>query len=315
MDYKDRTRVINLIGIPILLIGLLAIGLGPAELYCFYLFSEGGPFHYPGFGFGSFMFGNIAIQIVGYYVIAAVFIPLGYGHLKCRRWTRPLVIALLYAWLVVGAPLAGACFLILAGSKDLGLPMAVLAAALLAASYLLVPGLLLRFYNSQDVRLTFKAKDHSPSWLEIKPTPVLVLAILQVFYLVVFHIPILFRGLFPAFGVWVYNLPGILLYDGVILVLALLAWSTLKQRSWSWWGSLVLFGLLTISTIVTLCTSSFADILSILSFPPTEMEFLAGVPLQGYHLAVPVGIPLLLTMVAIIRSRPYYAASNPVSGS
>ena len=40
-------------------------------MYCFYLFSEGGRFHYEGFGFGSFMFGNIASQIVGYYLIAA----------------------------------------------------------------------------------------------------------------------------------------------------------------------------------------------------------------------------------------------------
>ena len=314
MDYRDRTRVIAVIGVPLLLIGLLAAGLGPAEMYCFYLFSEGGPFHYPGFGFGSFMFGNIATQIAGYYVIAAVFIPLAYGHLTGRRWARPLAIALLYAWLVVGAPLVAACFMILVGAKDIGLPAALTAAVLLAASYLVVPGLLLRFYRSKDVQLTLEAKGHNPSWLENIPTPVLVLAILHAFYLVVFHIPILFRGLFPAFGMWIYDLPGILLYDGVIMGLALLTWSTLKRHPWAWWGSMLLYSLMTVSTVVTLCASSFADILSILSFPPTEMAFLAGVPLQGYHLAIPVGVPLVLTLVTIILSRPSFATSEPISG-
>jgi hypothetical protein len=58
---------------------------GPLEMYCFYLFSEGGHFYYEGFGFGSFMFGNIASQIIGYCLIAAVCVPLGYGHLATRR--------------------------------------------------------------------------------------------------------------------------------------------------------------------------------------------------------------------------------------
>src|SRR5512137_3172380 len=81
---------ITAIGVLSLLGGTAVGALGPLEMYCFYLFSEGGRFHYEGFGFGSFMFGNIASQIVGYYLIAAMLIPLGYGHLKVRRWARVL---------------------------------------------------------------------------------------------------------------------------------------------------------------------------------------------------------------------------------
>ena len=86
VDHRDRSPILVAIGALLLLIGIAAALLGPAEMYCFYLFSEGGRFHYEGFGFGSFMFGNIACQIIGYYVIAAVFIPLGYGHVRMRRW-------------------------------------------------------------------------------------------------------------------------------------------------------------------------------------------------------------------------------------
>jgi hypothetical protein len=41
-NYKDQRRLIVIIGV-ILLLGGIAIGfLGPLEMYCFYLFSEGG---------------------------------------------------------------------------------------------------------------------------------------------------------------------------------------------------------------------------------------------------------------------------------
>jgi hypothetical protein len=113
VNYKDQGRVLAALGVPLLLVGIGAAALGPAEMYCFYLFSEGGPFHYEGFGLGSFMFGNIATQIIGYYVIALLLIPLGYGHLKLRRWARTLALTLLYAWLVLGVPLAVAFLFVL----------------------------------------------------------------------------------------------------------------------------------------------------------------------------------------------------------
>lgn len=94
-DYKKQARLINVIGV-LLLLGGIAIGfLGPLEMYCFYLFSEGGRFYYEGFGFGSFMFGNIASQVIGYYLISIIFIILGYGHLKARRWVRKVSLSLM----------------------------------------------------------------------------------------------------------------------------------------------------------------------------------------------------------------------------
>lgn len=53
---KISPHIITLIGLLLLIIGITAAFLGPAESYCYYLFTEGGRFHYEGFGFGSFMF-------------------------------------------------------------------------------------------------------------------------------------------------------------------------------------------------------------------------------------------------------------------
>ncbi|OIO87511.1 MAG: hypothetical protein AUK02_05080 [Anaerolineae bacterium CG2_30_58_95] len=308
--YKDRTRVMSAMGVLLLLSGI-AIGLlGPIEMYCFYLFAEGGRFHYAGFGFGSFMFGNIASQIIGYYLIAAVLIPLGYGHLKLRRWVRPLAITCLWVWLVIGAPLIIVVFFILLGSKDLSLPVASIALILLCLSYLVLPGLLIRFYQGRNVRFTLEARDSRPSWIEGLPIPILVLSFLYAFYVIMLHILILFNGMFPAFGVFRFGLQGIILLDIAIACLICLVWGTLRRRRWAWWGAVVFIGSFTLSTIFTLARSSYQAILSGLAFPARELEFLRGIPVQGYHFAVMVGVPLLATWIIALLAKRHFGSSK-----
>jgi hypothetical protein len=306
LNYTDRTRLIAVIGVLLLLVGIAVGFLGPIEMYCFYLFSEGGRFHYEGFGFGSFMFGNIASQIIGYYLIAVLLIPLGYGHLKMQRWARTLSLILLWSWLVVGAPLIVVVFFILAGSKDLSLPAALIALVFLVLSYLVFPGLLIRFYLGRNVRRTFETKDSKSCWVENLPMPILVLSSLYLFYIVVLHILILFNGIFPALGVFVFGLQGILLLDVSIGCLICLIWGTLRQRLWAWWGAVILLGWFTFSTILTFFKSSYSAILSGLAFPPREMELLGGVPAQGYHFAILAGIPLLITLGVVFLSKRYF---------
>lgn len=303
--YQDRTRWFKVGGVLLLLSGIAVGLLGPLEMYCFYLFSEGGRFHYAGFGFGSFMFGNIAAQIVGYYLIAALLIPLGYGHLRMRRWVRPLTLALLWAWLVVGAPLSVVVAFILAASKDLALPAALLALILLGLSYLVLPGLL-RFYRGRNARQTLAVQDPRSYWVEGLPTPILVLGCLYAFYSIMLHILILFNGMYPVFGAFRYGLQGIVLLDITSAGLACITWGTLQRRPWAWWGSVILLGLFTCSTLLTFCRSSYAAILTGLAFPPRELEFLGGVPAQGYHFALLVGIPLLITWGVTLLSKRHF---------
>ncbi|MGA9351918.1 MAG: hypothetical protein WBW48_24370 [Anaerolineae bacterium] len=308
--YRDRRPILAVIGGLLLLIGIAAALLGPLEMYCFYLFSEGGRFHYEGFGFGSFMFGNIASQIVGYYLIAIVFIPLGYGHLKIRRWARTLALALLGFWLVVGVPLIVAFLFVAVTAKDLSLAVVLIMLVVLALSYLVAPGLLIWFYRSRNVRLTFETKDPKTYWVERFPIPVLVLCSLYLFYIIVLHILIFFNGIFPLFGVLLVDIQGILLLDILIVCLACLIWGTFRLRTWAWWGSVIYFGLITSSSILTLCRSSLSDILSRMKFAPTEMEALQGLPFQGWHLAAFIGIPLLLTLGLIILSKRYFGTEG-----
>jgi hypothetical protein len=181
----------------------------------------------------------------------------------------------------------------------------------MVASYLLLPWLLIKFYNSRHVQRTFESKDPGSYWTEDLPQPVLVVGALLLFYTICLHIPIFFRGIFPLFGVLLFDLEGFLLITFSILWLAFLLWGTLQRRVWAWWGALAYFCLLTLSMLLTLWPASLSDILAVLRFPPTEMEALQGVPLQGSHLAILVGLPLLLTLVALVLSKRYFRTVTP----
>jgi hypothetical protein len=312
-DHRDRTLILVIIGGLLMLIGGIAAVAGPLEMYCFSLFSEGGRFHYEGFGFGSFMFGNIACQIIGYYLIAAILIPLGYGHLRLRRWARPVALASLWFWAVMGIPLSVAFLFALLSAKELSVLAALVVVSAVGVAYPAIPGLLIRFYRSRDVRMTLEDGDRTDSWIEKQPVPILVLGMLFAFCIVVLHVLIFFNGAFPLFGNWVTDLPGIALIDGASLLLAGLTWGVLGRQKWAWWGSLLYFASMTVSWILTLATSKWSDILLAMDFPPFEMEILQRLPLQGFHLSILAGAPLLLTMGAILRARGCFETERPLS--
>jgi hypothetical protein len=294
-----------------LLAGLGALFLGPVEMYCFYLFSEGGRFHYEGFGFGSLMFGNIALQVVGYYLIGAILVVLGYGHYKLRRWVRKLMLGLVGLWLLAGIPLLCIAALMLFSAKDMSLLAAWPVVALMGLSYLVAPWLLVRFYRSGDVRVTLEAQDRASGWLEGIPVSVLTVAFASLLYILALQMLILFNGLFPAFGSFVSGLPGTYLLDGAMICLGILTWGRLRLRAWAWWGSLGYFAALTASSVVTLARSSTQDLLQAANLPPKELEFLRGLQIGGVHIAALVALPLLATLGLLVFNKRHFKQLRP----
>lgn len=304
--YPDRRKVLFILGI-FQLLGGIAVGLlAPLEMYCFYLFSAGGRFAYEGFGFGSFMFGNLAAQIAGYYLIAAVLLLLGYGHIKLLRWARTLTLTLTWAWLAVGGPLVILAGFVLLGTKELSIIAALAALILLALSYFVIPWIVLRFYNSVNVRRTFEVKHPESPCIEKIPQPNLVLATLLLFFVVMMHLLILFNGIYPVFGQFIYGIPGIVMIDMTIACLLWLTWGIVRRRMWAWWGATILWGLFTLSLILTWLNTGYPELLAGLAFPARELDMLDGIPLQGFHLAILTGVPCLITWILAVTSKRFF---------
>jgi len=307
--HVDRSFIARAFGAVLLLLGLVAAVTGPIEVFPLYMFSESGRFSYEGFGFGSFMFANITVQIVGYYVAAIILIPLGYGHIRLRNWARILMRAYTCCWVILGIPLGLTLLFTLYSVKDLPRAVAIGVAICVALSYAVLPWLILRLYGGRNLRVTFQRETTSSTWIDRTPVPVLVLVILFLFYSVFLHIPLLFNGLFPLFGSWLSQLPGIAALDVAISVLLFLTWATASRLRWAWWADILYFALLTSSALITLLRSTFSQLLILARFPEYELQILSNMPIQAVHIAAFVGIPILATLAAILISRPHFTES------
>ena len=217
-----------------------------------------------------------------------------------------VMMVLLRGWLVFGIPVSLAILFTLFASKDTNIFVAVFTIVVAVVSYPLLPWLALRFYQSDDVRLTLETKNPEPSWIEAIPIPVLTLVGVLSFYVLLLHAPLFFNGLFPVFGTWLSGLTGIIMLDVIIWLLVLLTWGIWQKQLWAWWGAVIYFGLLTISTIMTLLTTRFQDTLSLMNLPPTETEIFQGMPLQNTWFVFIIGIPLLITLGVILFSRTHF---------
>ena len=305
LSTKTRAFILRVIGASLFAVGLIAAFFGPLEMYVFTMFSEGGRFYYEGFQFGSFMFGNLAAQIMGYYFIAALLMPLGYGTFKLRSWAHHLSLATLQFWMAGGIPLICAFFFVLISSKQPSIPLVILAAILLGSLYLLLPTQVRRFYNHPETLSLFNVNKPDRSWIESIPIPLLTVSLISIFFILILHTQIYFNGLFPLFGKWITGLNGIILLDISILGLILLVFGMLRSQLWAWWLGMIYYCLMTLTYIFTLLTSSWMDILSALNLPPYELDFLVGMPLHGAYFIFLAGPPFILTIYQIIRARKH----------
>jgi hypothetical protein len=267
-------------GVVLILVGLIAAYYGPLEIFVFYLFSEGGIFYYDGFGMGSFWFAALVVQNLGYYLIAALCLPVGIGHVKLRRWALTLTQLYICFWLGAGIWLIVNGILLIPCLFKLDLSRNVLFSrlAILGVSsfflLILLPVLALWFYKNEQVRQVFEAHDPNRYWTERYPFPLLALLLLFGILILVLHIAIFFQGLFPVFGRILLGHPAVDIISLCILVTGILIYGLARLRTWAWWCSLVYASLLAVSSIMSFSRHSFSDVIAMMNLPAYETEFI-----------------------------------------
>jgi hypothetical protein len=308
--------IIKGLGLLMLALGIFALYAGPLELHTFTAFSEGGRFHYEGFGFGSFMFALIAVQAVGYYGIAALSIPLGLGHWRLRRWALDLALTFLWFWLVAGLPLTVVIYLLFLTSKVTSPVILLVTLPLTLLLYPIGPLLLIRFYQSPSVQGMVDQHDPAPSFLARIPLRVRVACVLLIAYIVLLHGLIIVNGIFPWFGVMLAGKTGVLALDIAIIVLLALTWGLAEGYPLAWWGALIDFSLMAVSSIITFSRFTFRATLEAMAFPPAEMEWFQGIPFLDQYPVWLVALPLVVTLLCLVSvwrdflKRPEYSMAG-----
>ena len=306
MNMNKHALIISAIGFLLFFTGLVSAFLGPVEVYCYYMFSEGGRFHYDGFGMGSLMFGNITMQIWGYYLIAFIFIPLGIGHLKKQAWIQKISLTLLYVWLIVGLPILPIILMIIIVNKEPSLTAIISYMTFALAAYTILTPLLIKFYKSNKVKATLNIQNQKYLHLMNYPLQLMIINLLCIFYIFTFHGLLLFRGIFPFFGHWLIGLKGIMIVSSSILVFMITIIGTISRKMWSWWTALIYFSFLMLSSIITFMISNFSTVVELLQLPKLETQALSNIPLSGFHLSCILGIPMIISLIVIISSKKFY---------
>ena len=297
--------ILRAIGILGLLVGVAAVWIGPAEVHAFYLFLPGQRFAYEGYNWGSLMFALIAAQVAAYYGIGMLGLWLGWGHLRLRAWTLPIMRSLLWAWLLAGLPLMALAYLLLIISKGttpvgllLSLPFALVA-------YPLAPWLLYRWYGGAAVRGTFtQSGSPSGSLASLPPCVGGTIALLSLYGLAL-HLPMLVNGVFPWFGALLTDRSGLYAYGPLTLGLIGILWSLCARRRWAWWLAMVGLGFWTASTVLTFARYTLAEMLDLMALPATELGWFQAMP----FLHQPVGLlgclppVVLMLMLLFVRKR------------
>jgi hypothetical protein len=230
----------KVIGYLLLVIGSVLVFLSPLEIYCYYLFSEGGRFYYDGFRFGSFMFGNITGQIVSYFIVGSFLLFIGYGHIRRMSWARKLTIAVAYIWLIIGIPVIMIIIFILAASKN---PSAFLFYAVAAAfilSYIFIPIIIIRHYSKARTIEIF-AMSLKCSWIDDLPVNLIITVLILLILIATSFLLMFFNGLVPFFGTFKTGIMGFLLLNANSLFLGFLVLGTIHRSRLAWWLSIGYF--------------------------------------------------------------------------
>jgi hypothetical protein len=220
-----------------------------------------------------------------YGVMAAVFIVLGAGSIRARRWACALTLSLSWVWLITGICTLVLSWLLLptlwrdlaatsglgagaAGAVDLGINV------FLSFIYVLLPAAFVLFYRSPDVAATCRARDPDPGWAGRCPQRLLALAVVFALgSLSVFAVPA-YSFVFPFFGRLLSGGAGAVCWVLVLVLSAALAWGTCRREPWAWWTAVAAGIAAAVSSAMTFAGIDREVVFEVMRLPPDQLGLL-----------------------------------------
>jgi hypothetical protein len=234
---------------------------------------------------------NLRMMVPGmamYVLLGLGFVVLGIGSIRARRWAWTLTVVLSWLWLALGVVACGSGVLVVSSMfasmqrqggvrPEFLLVTLLIAGAFAAVIYIGLPGVFLLFYQRASVRATCEARDPRIPWTDRCPKPVLALSLLLAFWSVMSLVStVTSLGVFPMFGVLLSGLPGAAALLFVALVTACLAWGTYRMKPAAWWGTLLLYVAVPLSSWLTFSQVNPLDMYTKMGFSADQLNILRG---------------------------------------
>lgn len=204
-------------------------------------------------GPGGLSDGNIqASNSLMFAALALLFVWLGAGTMRARRWARDMMLVTAWFWLATGILALGLILFVLPGlllrmsdASQLQLGKSEIAAAMfflmvvLGFFYVALPGFFVWFYSHRDVKSTFETRDRNIRWTGKCPLSVLTVSQFMAGSAILFLIAPVFSDSMPFFGTAVRGFAFWLFSILSAALSAYLAWAVYRCKRHAWWINFV----------------------------------------------------------------------------
>jgi hypothetical protein len=306
-DFKDRSLGLVIFGIVEILIGVCCALLGPLILAA-------------GSLMGTADLRSTVPSAVLYTVVAAIFIWLGVGSIRARRWACELTLSLSWIWLVTGicSMVVGAWLVpvmlrgMVAGSDlppNFVFVVSLVVFGVIGFLYVLLPGAFVLFYRSPHVIATCRARDPRPQWTDEMPPRLLTLVIVWALAAVSVLVMPAYGFVVPFFGVVLSGASGAAVWAAILAGCVALAWGSARRAPWAWWGGFVAIILATLSSVITtVCVDPAAFILA-MDLPDQQAAMLSEIAMPGWWVMALMWIVVWGTFLAYLMTvrRSFFA--------
>ncbi len=315
-DYKDRKTGLVVFGILQISLGVLCALMVPLMIMGMIVSTAAGGDAVEGFNL------RMMIPSALFYVLLAVwFIWIGMGSVKAQRWARALVLVSSWIWLVCGA--CGFVFVLLflpnmfdQMPENVEIPAAVVAVmkcvtvAFMALFYVIIPGVLVMFYKSRDVKATCEYRDTKIRWTDKCPLPVLGVSLVCVFWIVSMLSMVAYRWTIPFFGVILSGNSGAIVVLVLVLLLGYAAWGAYKLDMKAWWCTLVVLVGWFLSSIITFSKVDIQTFYEQMGFPEQQLEIMKQYSSLWGSMSLFLGIWVIVILAYLLYIRKYFTGDS-----
>jgi len=342
LDFKDRTAGLIIFGAVSILIGAVCALLVPLSLVAV---------AFSGSAAGAGVDFRSALSASALYtVMAVVFVWLGIGSIRARRWARELLLSISWIWLLTGICTLLICILVVPGvmrqlgaaealPPELMLLVVLVTIGVIGLLYVILPGLFVLFYRSPHVAATCRVRHPEPQWIDDCPQKLLTLTVVWVLAAVshpdpqwiddcpqklltltvvwvlaavsVLLMPA-YNFFFPVFGAVLTGGAGAALWALVLAVCVALAVGSCRRAPWAWWSGVVLTLAAALSSILTVLRYDFAEIVALLDLPEDQASMVVamGMP-DGWPMALINALVWGTFIVYLMSLRRFFPPASP----
>jgi hypothetical protein len=309
-EFRDRSAWLTAFGILTIILGafcaLSSVGFLFGQVFAKYNPDLRGM---PGLGYAAALYG----------CLAAVFIWLGIGSIKARRWARALLAILSWGGLVFGGISVIFSVFLLPRVMASGFPsgeklppgfmplMMAFSVVVSIVLYVVIPAVAGFFYSSKDAKATCELRDPVTRWTDRCPLPVLALSLLKALGAVgMLASSVSGMAVLPFFGNFLAGLPAVAVAVCLAAIWCWVAWALYRLDIRGWWASIAITVLVGTSTAMTYSRHSMTEMFRLMGYPQRQLDIMQAIAMPQWVLVLKTFVWALVILGYLLYIRRYF---------